>query len=401
MVWFGLSVLLCWGCYRECRSLIRHVSASDDAGARSWSAWFPWLGVASFCAAVLPTMNCLQRGQVGVLKFYLLLLGVRLILSGQKTATRFLGGMVLALPIVLKIVPALPVGFFMFVLLAAWLGYNILLWRKPAGVTVSQSNKFAANGPGRTFFASAGGLAVGLLLFFFVVPSVMVGWSKNWHNLQTWSQFVLTKADDGGEDPRSGNSRAGRNQSLQNAVYRFGNFIDHAFAGGPDDRLAENFERPRLLMDAASVDKVLLAARLVILAALLALGFRLGRRGDSLSLAVAFSLGCMAMLVVSPVSRGHYFMLVCPAVIFVPWWLDLRGRFRTAVVLAVTPVLLIDMHYALMPFATRVGLLGLGISVWLLAAMAVIARADSKTKDFSRSIRFPDRNDSLPAKQAA
>jgi hypothetical protein len=85
----------------------------------------------------------------------------------------------------------------------------------------------------------------------------------------------------------------------------------------------------------------------------------------------------MAMLVVSPVSRGHYFMLVCPAVIFVPWWLDLRGRFRTAVVLALAPVLLIDMHYALMPFATRVGLLGLGISVWLLAAMAVIARADN------------------------
>jgi hypothetical protein len=131
------------------------------------------------------------------------------------------------------------------------------------------------------------------------------------------------------------------------------------------------------------------------------LGFHLGLRGDRLSLAVAFSLGCMAMLVVSPVSRGHYFMLVCPTAIFVPWWLDVRGRFRAAVVLAVTPVLLVDVHYALMPYATRVGLLGLGVSVWLLTAMAMIARADRREKNALPLILYPTESGSTPAKRAA
>jgi hypothetical protein len=400
MVWFALSSLICWGCYRECRELIRHVTDGDDAAGRSWSAWFPWLGIASFCAAVLPTMNCLQRGQVGVLKFYLLLLGVRLILSGGTTITRFLGGVVLALPVVLKVVPALPVGFFMLVLFAAWLGKTFFRKTGENQRDLLGSDQ-SRSAPGKLFFTSAAGLAVGLLLFFFVVPSAMVGWGKNWQNLRTWSQFVLTKADDGGEDPRSGNSRSGRNQSLHNAVYRFGNFLDHQFAGGPDDRLADNFERPHLMMDSASVEKTLLAARLAVLAALILLGFRLGMRGDRLSLAVAFSLSCTAMLVVSPVSRGHYFMLVCPTAIFVPWWLDVRGRFRAAVVLAVTPVLLVDVHYALMPYATRVGLLGLGVSVWLLTAMAMIARADRREKNALPLILYPTESGSTPAKRAA
>ena len=41
---------------------------------------------------------------------------------------------------------------------------------------------------------------------------------------------MLTKADNGGMDPRSGNSHSARNQSLQNAAYRLGNFAAHVFA---------------------------------------------------------------------------------------------------------------------------------------------------------------------------
>ena len=65
---------------------------------------------------------------------------------------------------------------------------------------------------------------------------------------------MLTKADDGGMDPRSGNSHAAHNQSLQNAAYRFGNFAAHVLAGGPDDRLVENFGAPRMAMDAPAAD---------------------------------------------------------------------------------------------------------------------------------------------------
>jgi len=60
---------------------------------------------------------------------------------------------------------------------------------------------------------------------------------------------VLTKADDGGMDPRSGNSHSSRNQSLHNAAYRFGNFGAHLLAGGPDDRLVEEWNAPQMAMD--------------------------------------------------------------------------------------------------------------------------------------------------------
>jgi hypothetical protein len=78
--------------------------------------------------------------------------------------------------------------------------------------------------------------------------------------------------------------------------------------------------------------------------------------------------------VISPVSRNHYFVLLLPAVLFVPLWLNQRGRRRAAIFLTMVPIALILLQYLLMPYVGRVGLLGLGLTGWLMAAMILIDR---------------------------
>ena len=363
-VWFFFSLLVCWGCYRECRRILVIVRGENETLAAAWSRWFPWLGVAAVMVAVLPTLNCLQRGQVGLVKTYLLLLGLRLVLGGRSYRSWITGGIVLAMPIVLKIIPLLPVGFLLFLQLVDWARKR---WTAPASSAPA----------GRRFAASTLGVCFGLILFFFLVPAALIGWDANLRHLNTWGQFMLTKADDGGMDPRSGNSHSARNQSLQNAAYRLGNFAAHVFGSEPDDRLVEEFDAPAMAMGRPEVEHTLFLARAALALALLSLGVRLGcGDGSRLNMATGFALACVAMLVVSPVARGHYFMLLSPATLLVPLWLDRRNCHRAAVVMAIIAPLLPILHYALLPFAGRIGLLGLGTAGWLMAALVLMARAD-------------------------
>jgi hypothetical protein len=224
--------------------------------------------------------------------------------------------------------------------------------------------------------ASALGVSFGLVLFFLLVPAALIGWNANLRHLDTWAHFMLTKADDGGTDPRSGNSHSARNQSLHNAVYRLGNFTAHAISSGPDDRLVEEFHSPPMAMDQPGAEYALLLARAALALALLALGVRLGQGdGSRLNLATGFVLACVAMLVVSPVARGHYFMLLAPATLLVPLWLDRHDWPRAAAIMALAAPLLPLLHYALLPYAGRIGLLGLGTAAWLMAALVLVARA--------------------------
>jgi hypothetical protein len=393
-VWFFLSLLVCWGCYRECCRIVRIVCDEDPRVQAAWTRWLPWLGVAAVAAATLPTLNCLQRGQVGIVKMYLLLLGLRVMLSGRSVRAWLTGGVVLALPVVLKIVPALPVGFLLFLELAEW-GWSWMKgrWGKGTEEVVGQTpHKMEAVVPttssvpvrsavpvrcGVRFAGSTLGFALGLVLFFLIVPAMLVGWNANLHHLDTWGRFMLTKADNGGMDPRSGNSHSARNQSLQNAAYRLGNFAAHVVFAGPDDRLVENFDAPKMAMDSPASDRFLFLSRAMLGLALLALGVRLARQpGNKLNMATGFALSCVTMLAVSPVARAHYFLLLAPAILLVPLWLDRHGRPRVGVVLAaILPVLSI-LHYVLLPYGGRVGLLGFGTAAWLMAAMVLIARTD-------------------------
>ena len=162
-IWFGVSVLLCCGCFMECRRLI-NLGLKEDNESRSASsvtviAAFTWL------AAAFPVLNTLQRGQVGVAVLYPLLLGYRLVLSQQRGAKLF-GGTILALPVALKLTPALPVG--------------VVLMQRFA---VSQSARRAQKRSLAT--APAAGLLLGLFLFFCLIPSAFVGWTSNARHLQT------------------------------------------------------------------------------------------------------------------------------------------------------------------------------------------------------------------------
>jgi hypothetical protein len=235
---------------------------------------------------------------------------------------------------------------------------------------------------GRRWAFSTFGVAAGLAIFFFLLPAMLVGWRANLGHLNTWGRFMLTKADNGGMDPRSGNSHSSRNQSLQNAAYRLGNFAAHLAAAGPDDRLVESFAAPQMAMDAPAAGRLLLLSRATLALALLTLGARLMRGdGNRLNLALGFALGCVAMLAVSPVARGHYFLMLAPAVLLLPLWLIRYGRPRAAAAMASVLPTLCLLHYVLLPLTGRIGLLGLGTAAWLMAAMVMIDRTQRSAAD--------------------
>ncbi len=304
---------------------------------------------------LFPTLNCLQRGQIGVVLLYPLLLGFRLAVSGERRGEWFLGGLVLALPIVLKLTPALPVGCLLLALAIA--GYARLKMRDAV-------------------FPVAAGVLAGGVLFILLIPAGLIGWQANLRHLRTWTTRVAPKADHDRTDQFAGAGSTVRNQSLTNAVQRFGNWAAFEFAGGPDDRLLDQVRLPELgtmPMDRPVVHTLLWAARGVAGLMLLAAVIGLGRCGDRVSLGFALGLGCVATFVVSPVARGHYFLLYVPAVLFGGLWLRQRWSEKSVLRFAAIPLLLCLAHYLALDYAGRVGLLGIGTGLWFLAACAIVA----------------------------
>ena len=123
-------------------------------------------------------------------------------------------------------------------------------------------------------------------------------------------------------------------------------------------------------MDAPLVSQILLAVRGLALVALLGVALRAGRSRDPLLWGVALGLACVATLVVSPVARGHYYVLFLPAVLFVPLWLLECGQRRQALRAALIPAALVALHYVLLKYAGRIGVLGIGTTIWYFAECA-------------------------------
>jgi len=145
VVWYFLSLAMVWGCYRETVRLLRHAQVSEFTGGEDAGKTFRWIQVAAVAAILFPTLDCLQRGQVGILILYLLLLGLRRVLEGDSWQKTVVGGMVLSLSIVFKIIPVLPVFFQNFfehrpVPLKAVSGYpsSIRCTRSPQSNSVSE-----------------------------------------------------------------------------------------------------------------------------------------------------------------------------------------------------------------------------------------------------------------------
>lgn len=357
LCWFGISVMLCWGCIRETA-----LAASSIFPRRQLNSVIgplpDWLGYLAIATVALPALNCLQRGQVSVLKIYLLMLGFRVWMQYGAGLGRFVAGNLLALPIVLKIVPALPVGVL--------IGEHVLAaWRSTSG-----------HSPKRGAASGIAGLIVGLALVFFLIPSAVVGWQANWQHLNRWYNWVAQAGDRKIDDRFEGDSTSVRNQSLVNAARHLGNWSHYRFFGGPDDEGPEQYRKGGrgLLMDAPSADQLLLVLRFAACALLSIAAWRAGRSGEPLPLAAVFGLACVATLILSPIARVHYFVMLWPAVLFVPAWLLDLGRWRQAVAFAVAPAALVIVYYASIKSTGRVGMLGLGVTLWYTLACITLAR---------------------------
>lgn len=338
-VWYLANLLLLWGCIHEMRRLAR-LSGADPV-PRGFL-------VLAFLAALLPALDTLQRGQAGLAVLYPLLLGLRLSLAATSSGTRFLGGMLLALPAAIKLTPALPVAAF-------------LLGRLARSLREKES---------WLFLGPAAGVTCGALVWLMLLPAALVGWRANAEHLQTWSRTVLFGGRDD-PDPQS-NPHGARNQSLANAVYRCGNFVLARLGAAPDDRLIDHpdHQGQRTPMDAAWIRWALHGVRLVFLVLLVLLARRTAGAGGELAL---FGWACALSLVLSPVSRGHHFVLLWPATLLVPLELRRRGA-RSARPLAAVAVAMCLVHYAWPPLMGRLGLLGLATAVWCVAAWEPLYR---------------------------
>ena len=78
VVWYIISLVLAFGCYSESRHLWTLLVASDSGEADVGRNAAFRIGACAGLTVLLPTLECLQRGQVGIALVYPLLLGFRL-----------------------------------------------------------------------------------------------------------------------------------------------------------------------------------------------------------------------------------------------------------------------------------------------------------------------------------
>ena len=260
-VWFVLSVAMVFGCYFELRRILDCVFAKYLDNGDTWSRRIPWFCGAAAVTALVPAFNCLQRGQVEVFKLYLLMLGFRIALTGTRARNWIVAGIVFALAGILKLTPLLPVAcLLLYEIRVAWGSRreDSHVWRRPVSL--------------------AAGLGVGLLLFALLIPAALTGWNGNIRHLQTWFSKVVTKVVDVRTSDFGEDVRTIRNQSLDNAAYRFGNFLNWQFAGGPDDTLIDHPHDAtlRLPMDDPTAGALIVVVRILALVGLFLFVLRAG-----------------------------------------------------------------------------------------------------------------------------
>jgi hypothetical protein len=360
VVWYFISLILAFGCYSESRRLWMLLIAADprEVGVGRNSAFR--IGACAGLTVLLPTLECLQRGQVGIALVYSLLLGFRLALYGRSWPVCCLGGVVLAWPIVVKLIPALPVAFF-------------VLQRWAAALTSSRSRRSLRQAAVVTI-----GLASGVFLFTLAIPAACVGWSQNLHHLRTWSRNVLTSSDIGRQAQVEVDNDA--NQSFSNAAHLLASRVRGDATAGENTSTDLAAQREwmatiRAIRECRRADSVaatwVRGVQVIVLGLLIMAGLVAGMRNDPLSQAATYGLACVATVLISPVAWTHYFVLWLPSLLFVPMWLVQQGHLRAARTVAIVPMGLIWAHYLAKPWLGRFGLLGLSTLAWFLAVVTL------------------------------
>ena len=359
--WFAISVVLALLCAAECRFIIGAIRRQEPAAAAAPMPW--WIIIAAVPSVLLPTIDTLQRGQVALALTWPLLLGLRLALNAQGLMRACLAGVVLALPIAIKLTPLVPVAVLVLVGLRGGYASQMTRARWQYGL------------------ALAAGVGAGLILFLLVIPAVPLGWSGNVAQLETWARRIQASAQVGVDN----NKYTFRNQSFANAAEMLARWehpkspLRWTLPRDPAGRDLRATPRvPRALLDTAVPAIQLFLSGLVVAA-----GWRLAGPGRALGVAAVFGLASALSLVISPISWAHHFVLLLPAVLFVPWWLWCQGRHAAARWLSAAPAALAVVHYLLIdtgwverPFGLSlvwtVGLLGVGTAAWCAAASALI-----------------------------
>jgi Glycosyltransferase family 87 len=366
-VWYVLSVAMLFGCYCELRRILDHVLTRFPDSSGASSRLMPWFCAAAVAAALLPVLNCLQRGQVEIFKLYLLMVGFRMMISGRRPRDWVAAGVVFALAGILKLTPLLPVAcLLLYFGSVAWFRRNDEpTWHRPVSL--------------------AAGLGTGLVLFALLIPAALTGWNGNLRHLQTWFSKVVTKVVDVRTSDFGEDVRTVRNQSLDNAAYRFGNFLYRLVWDGPEDTAIDHPHDStlKLPMDEPTAGLLIVVARVLALATLLLYVIRSAARADAMGPGAVFALACVATLVICPVARGCYYLLFLPTIPFVSGRLLQLGMPRRAQLFAWLPVALIWLHYLLLPSSGRIGLLGLGTTAWYLASCLLLDRRSGSRLDAS------------------
>jgi hypothetical protein len=365
LVWYALSCLWLVGIVVELRRLWRWHGEQQLAENLSASMTIPtWLAWTVIVGMALPTLNCLQRGQVGICIVYFLLLGARLVLCSATKQGILLGGLVLALPVTIKLTPLLPAA----VLAGGLLFQDLFRWIKSKRSLSLASLSLVS--PPRGVYSCLGGVA-GLLVWFLLVPAATIGHTANMGHLRTWTARVVANDNVGGANDF--NFKSKRNQSLDNGVRRLGNLLAFAWADGPDDQLVDRPEMTQtaMPMDTPIVDRGIKLVVLGFLVGLAALVLRTAWQSSLTPWPAVFGLGCLATTIVSPLSWGHHYVMAAPAMLFVPALFSRPGQKRLAMILAGSAALLLVAHYVALEQAGRIGLLGIGMSVWSAAAIGI------------------------------
>jgi hypothetical protein len=342
VIWFVFNAVLAFGCIDEGRRLWLLVAGAE---ARRFRVHALCAGLAVF----LPFLDCMQAGQLGISILYLLMLGFRLVVQSRSWLSAVFGGLILALPAVVKLVPALPVLFLLF---QRW--FSLVFAperRRPTGQAIALSI----------------GVASGSLVFLIALPATLIGWHKNLDYLRVWHARVVANERVG---PNANfNIHSYRNQSLANAVFLWTESTGRTAPRGVPP-VTPRHHHKRIVHP---------SVRLVIgvvLILLLGVGSALARKENDLDRATAFGLACGATLMVSPLSWGHYYMVQLPALICVPIWLARRGMTRLSSIATIIPALACWAHYVAMPYAGAIGLLGLVTAAWYLAILGAIVMVE-------------------------
>ncbi len=324
LFWYALNVAFTFGCFAESRRLWLSIAGPQKPEFRR-------IAICAALAVVLPFLDCMQAGQLGIAILYFLMLGSRLVLQSQRRAIWFLGGLTLALPASVKLVPALPV---VFLLAQQWLSVLFPL---------------RGDRPWARAITSSAGVSAGAVLYLLLIPASIIGWQKNLHSLDVWQKQIVMNERVGPD--ANFNVHSYRNQSLTNGVY----LLSRTTRG-----ISANVSNPVRVLNG------------VLLILLLAVAATVGRRGNGLDAFSAFGLAPCAMLLVSPIAWGHYFMAELPALLCVPTWLSRRGMPRAARIAAILPALLSWSYYLAMPQVGGLGLLGLGTAAWFLGVCGLL-----------------------------